>query len=101
MKFADYFERTRRFSIGLGLLDRSTEGFIDICVNRVEIGTNGRTFYPAVLVISNNGFMTMVPNIEVPELNESDYSGLQSTFVKDLQQYLADKKEPVAADSNK
>lgn len=106
MKFADYFKDAIEYGESLGLrngTDTSTSSFIVELQSPYRLETNdGARFYPSFLVAwEDSGIKVDSLNPFKPEMNVSQQIKLVKMFVSGYEQYLADKKESVAAGSNK
>ena len=106
-KFSDYFEEAIEYGKSLGLRNGTEEIYADICVELDEpklLKRKGNEpFYPSVLIMWDGSGLD-VKNLDM-------ISGLNITikqqfklikmFISSYEQYLSDKKEPVAADSDR
>lgn len=105
-KFADYFEGAIKYGESLGLrngTEPSTSNFIVELQqpNRLE-SNDGARFYPSFLVAwKDTGIRVDSLDPFKPEFDVSQQIKLIKMFISAYEQYLADKKEPVATDSDK
>lgn len=105
-KFADYFKEAIKYGESLGFRNGTEERFIDYCVELDEpklLKVKGKEpFYPSVLTMwEDTGIRVDSLDPFKPEMSVEQQIKLVKMFVSAYEQYLADKKEPVAADSNK
>ena len=104
MKFADYFKNAIEYGKSLGLRNGTKEEYADFCVELDEpklLKLKGKEpFYPSLLVACK-GSGIRVDSLDPfkPEMSVEQQIKLVKMFVAGYEQYLADKKEPVAADS--
>lgn len=104
MRFADYFGEAIKYGESLGLRNGTEQNMADI---RVELDEpkqlkhdDGRTFYPSVLVVWESlGIDANPVDSFYPLMTVEQQLKLISLFMAAYERYLADKKEPVAADS--
>lgn len=107
-KFADYFKDAIEYGKSLGLrngTEPSTSSFIVELQqpNRLE-SNDGVRFYPSFLVAwKDSGIRVDSLDPFKPEMGVEQQIKLIKMFVSSYEQYFTDKnkKEPVAADSNK
>jgi hypothetical protein len=100
-KFADYFEEAIKYGESLGLRNDTNKDFV------VELDSpnpikrdNGAYFYPGFLAAwEGAGIDVNALSIVKPEFTLEQQLKLIKLFTSAYEQYLADKKEPVAADS--
>ncbi|MFT8392783.1 MAG: hypothetical protein ABF624_02075 [Liquorilactobacillus ghanensis] len=106
MKFADYFEDAIAYGESLGLRNDTHQDSADILVKLSEPRQakydDGTTFHPRFLIAWERlGIEVDTVNTIHPLMTVEQQLKLVSMFVSAYEQYLADKKEPVAADSSK
>ncbi|WP_281828859.1 hypothetical protein [Lactobacillus amylolyticus] len=105
-KFADYFEEAIEYGESLGLrngTEASTSSFIVELQQPNRLESNGGVrFYPSFLVAwKDTGIRVDSLDPFKQEMNVEQQLKLVKMFVSGYEQYLADKKEPVAADSDR
>ncbi|WP_034991636.1 hypothetical protein [Liquorilactobacillus vini] len=103
--FADYFEGAIKYGESLGLrngTEPSTSTFVvELDHHRKPESDNG-SFYPSFLVAwKDEGIRVDSLNSFKKEMDVEQQIKLVKMFISGYEQYLSDKKEPVAADSNK
>lgn len=104
-KFADYFEKAIEYGESLGL--RNDSEFSENCVKLdspvLQTINVNHPFYPNFVIIWKNGSFDIESSCGLDNLNVTDIQNLKliKLFASAYEKYLADKKEPVAADSNK
>lgn len=103
-KFADYFEDAIAYGESLGLRNGTEERYSEFYVELDEpkpLKVKGKEpFYPSVLTVWE-AIGIRVDSLDPfnPGFNVSQQIKLIKMFISGYEQYLADKKEPVAADS--
>lgn len=105
MKFADYFKEAIAYGESLGLRNGIEQNMADIYVELDEPEplkrSDGSTFYPSFLTVwESSGIDVDSLNPVYPLITVEQQLKLVSMFVSAYSKYLADKKEPVATDSN-
>jgi hypothetical protein len=108
MKFADYFEKAIKYGESLGLRNGTEERYADL---RVELDDpkllkleGKEPFYPIFAGVWRNGdFIIDGPYMlhDVHDVHDVEHLKLIKMLISAYEQYLADKKEPVAADSDR
>lgn len=94
MKFADYFQDAIKYGESLGLqLGRFTDDWVEI---DEWIGIDDLEVTPIVYAVCNEGISANAFSLQTEQQVK-----LLKLFVTAYEKYLTDKKEPVAADSNR
>ncbi|MFT8608030.1 MAG: hypothetical protein ABF690_00485 [Liquorilactobacillus nagelii] len=107
MKFADYFKEAIAYGESLGLRNGTIEAYADFYVELDDpkpMKLKGEVpFYPMFMTMQeDSGFS--IPNLKLRSgisITVEQQLKLVKMFVSAYEKYLADKKEPVAADSNR
>ncbi|MCI1632975.1 MAG: hypothetical protein LKI22_03355 [Liquorilactobacillus nagelii] len=101
MKFADYFKEAIAYGKSLGFRNGKDRDFaVELDESRTVEHVDGTHFYPSFLIVwKDSGINVCTPICIEPEITVEQQLKLIKLFIAGYEQYLADKKEPVAADS--
>lgn len=102
MKFADYFKEALAYGESLGFINGTdTDFLVELDESRTIERDDGTHFHPSFLKAwENAGIRVDSLFCLEPEITSEQQLKLIKLFIAGYEQYLADKKEPVAADSN-
>lgn len=102
MKFADYFKEAITYGESLGFRNDTDRDFVvELDEPKPIERDDGTHFYPGFLTVwEDQGIDVNSLDLFNPEATVEQQLKLIKLFVAGYEQYLADKKEPVAADSS-